>query len=197
MAGKPIHGMSETPMHRIWKGMKARCLNPNNPRWSSYGGRGIRVCQRWQHSFKSFYDDMGPRPAGTSLERVDNNGDYKPSNCVWATPKQQQNNMRSNVFVEHEGRRLTVTQWAREVGIGVGTVRARLRRGWTVQEMLNPDTSKQRKRRGMRLTVAQAVELKRQLSEGVSQREIAMTFGVSKATVGDIACGRTWPGAGL
>jgi hypothetical protein len=240
------HGMTNTPEHRSWTGMKGRCINPKNKRWHRYGGRGISVCERWLESFENFYADMGPKPVGTSLERVNNDGNYEPSNCIWATPKQQQNNMRRNVFLEYRGKRLTIAQWAREIGIDRGTLRARKRRGWTVEEIFNPDVTKALKRtpvkpsprrcvvadcgretgtrnitlckrhaqavrRGTpqaelraeilppsaKLTPASVEALRAEVKEGKSTKEIAQRFGISKATVRDVARGKTWLGAGL
>jgi len=90
------HGMAHTRTWGAWKDMKARCSNPNLRNYPDYGGRGIRVCQRWIDSFENFLADMGQRPDGLSLERINNEGNYEPGNCKWATAKEQANNTRRN-----------------------------------------------------------------------------------------------------
>lgn len=87
------HGMAGTRTHRIWKAMRSRCNNPNTPRHKDYGGRGIRVCKRWEE-FKNFLSDMGECPDGMSIDRIDNDRGYSPSNCKWSTAKQQNSNQR-------------------------------------------------------------------------------------------------------
>jgi hypothetical protein len=86
------HGMHKSRTYRSWRSMKNRCTNPNTPNYNSYGGRGITVCERWLNSFENFLADMGERPEGTSIDRIDVNGNYEQSNCRWATPKEQSNN---------------------------------------------------------------------------------------------------------
>ena len=88
------HGMSRTPEYLAWVAMKARCYNTNHPRYKDWGDRGIRVCDQWVNSFENFYRDMGPKPDGTSINRIDNDGNYEPSNCEWASVDVQMSNMR-------------------------------------------------------------------------------------------------------
>lgn len=131
------HGQStsngRTPTYRSWNCMLQRCLNPKNKRWSRYGGRGITVCDRWL-VFNNFFDDMGQRPSGMTLERNDNNGNYEPSNCRWATPKEQQNNTRRNRLITFRGKTLNISQWSTELDLPRSRINTRLERGWPVEK---------------------------------------------------------------
>ena len=123
------HGIGKkTPGYGSWKSMLARCLLPNHIAYHRYGGRGIMVCGRWQSGFVAFYEDMGPRPDGMSLDRLDTDGNYEPANCRWATPKEQSNNTCTNVLIEDDGERLTIAELARKHGVNYNTLYSRLQR---------------------------------------------------------------------
>ncbi|CAM8765722.1 HNH endonuclease [Burkholderia pseudomallei] len=116
--------------------MNARCNNPASKHYPRYGGQGVRVCDRW-HSFENFLADMGERPPGMTLDRWPNpNGNYEPSNCRWATPKEQQNNRRNTPFYEFEGRRMSVSEWADHLGIPYNVLKNRFARSWAVERAL-------------------------------------------------------------
>lgn len=126
--------------------MKSRCQNPNMANYADYGGRGIRVCNRWSRSFAHFLEDMGPKPKSAntgklrefSIERVDNEKGYGPGNCRWSTFTEQARNRRSNNLLTHDGRTQTLTEWALEVGMSKVTLRWRVRRGWLAEDALKP-----------------------------------------------------------
>lgn len=130
------HGMSNTPEYRSYQAMLQRCYYAKHNRYHSHGGRGIKVCPQWRYSFEQFYADMGPRPKGTSLEREDNDGDYSPDNCRWATPVEQAANTRSAKLVTINGITDTQAGWARRVGITPPTLTKRLKRGWSIEKAL-------------------------------------------------------------
>jgi hypothetical protein len=130
------HGMSKKPEYNSWCLMRQRCANPKHRSRHRYGGRGIQVCARWA-SFEAFYEDMGPKPSQHhSIERKDNDGDYEPENCIWATRKQQQRNKSGNRMLTFNGETRCVSEWAELVGIHHNTLRSRLRLGWNVERVL-------------------------------------------------------------
>jgi hypothetical protein len=131
-----------SPTYQSWKDMKARCNCTTKSDYAYYGGRGIKVCERWQ-SFSTFVLDMGARPAGMTLERDDNDGDYSPDNCRWATRKEQTHNTRRSVRVTYNGETMCVAEWAARIGISRKTLLDRLQRyGWTAERALTTPTTK-------------------------------------------------------
>jgi len=125
-----------TPEFKSWSSAKRRCGNPKDAAYGAYGGRGVTFCAHWRHDFSAFLKDMGPRPAGTTLDRKDNDGNYEPGNCRWATRRMQANNRRSSRRLTSGEQTLTVAQWSRVTRIPQGTIRSRLRMGWTVERAL-------------------------------------------------------------
>lgn len=124
------HGRAGTPEHRTWCGLIHRCACETSPSWKNYGGRGITVCNRWL-KFENFFEDMGLRPEGMTLDRKDNSKGYGPDNCRWATVKEQQNNRRSNVYLTLEGEVKTLKQWATHFRVKYAVVKARRANGVT------------------------------------------------------------------
>lgn len=135
--GKITHGHarvgSESPTYKTWEHMIRRCENPADIGYKHYGAKGIAVCERWRRDFTAFLSDMGPRPDGMTLDRIDTSGNYEPSNCRWATAKQQaRNNSRSRMLTAF-GKTQNVTAWADELKINPQTIRVRLWRGYSDQ----------------------------------------------------------------
>ena len=130
------HPYSKTITYLTWHHMKQRCLNKTDQAYPYYGGRGIKICKRWENNFENFLQDMGEKPEGLTIERIDNNGDYEPENCKWATYEEQSNNRRSNKIIEHNGKKQNIKQWSKELGIEYGTLHCRFYRGWSAERAL-------------------------------------------------------------
>jgi hypothetical protein len=122
---------------RIWLSMLARCYNETHKHYSHYGGRGIKVCTRWKNDFDAFLKDMGRRPSDRStIDRIDNDGNYTPENCRWVSYKTNLRNKGNNLRLTHNGETLTLAEWAERTGISRITIGARLRKGWTTDKAL-------------------------------------------------------------
>lgn len=134
------HNMTGTRIHSIWKAMKDRCFREKCRAYHNYGGRGITICDEWlgENGFLNFYNwamDSGYRDDLT-IDRIDVNGNYCPENCRWATRKEQGNNTRKNHFVTHDGKTMTISQWADHLGVKPSLIMQRLKRGWTDDEAI-------------------------------------------------------------
>ena len=139
-----IHGKRYTLEYKSWQAMKDRCYNSNSPNYPLYGGIGRTVCERWRKSFPAFRKDMGERPPGTTLERINNDGDYGPDNCKWATMKEQRRNSKQNHVLEYNNKRMCITDWAKEIGISRYTLANRLRNGWSTERALTEKVHRRR-----------------------------------------------------
>ena len=112
------HNLCNTDEYHSWENMKARCYNDKFIQFSNYGGRGIKMCDRWRHNFVNFLSDMGKKPTSKhSLDRIDVNGDYEPTNCRWATQKEQCRNKRSNRYLEYKSHRMIMKDWSEFIGV--------------------------------------------------------------------------------
>lgn len=144
---KTSHGRSCSGVYRILHGIYERTSNPNNPNYPNYGGRGISMCSRWREpngqGFLNFRTDMGERPSlKHTIERKNNNGNYEPNNCRWATRTEQARNKRNSRNLEAFGKTQSVHLWAEEVGVGARTICSRIRIGWTVEKALTTPVRK-------------------------------------------------------
>lgn len=137
-----IHGMTRTRTFKSWDSMKQRCTNPKSPDYHKYGGRGIKICDRWLHNFDNFIEDMGERPKGRTLDRIDNNKNYEKSNCRWATSDEQLSNRRNTIKIEYYGCLLTIKELSEVTGIEEKLIRDRHRAGWSVKKIVSTPNRK-------------------------------------------------------
>ena len=132
------HKMSNTRLYRIWNAMKERCLCETNPNYSNYGGRGISVCSEWKNDFQAFYEwaiNNGYNEDLT-LDRIEVNGNYEPSNCRWSTRKEQNFNKRNNRLLSYNGKTQTLQEWSKETGVSYTTLLYRIENGWKLEAAL-------------------------------------------------------------
>lgn len=133
--GESNNGACYSPEYEAWCHMISRCTNENNKDFHHYGGRGIIVCPKWLKSYKRFLADMGRRPGkGYSIDRIDTNGNYEPSNCRWVTQKEQCHNTRANLLVTIDGKTRKIFEWSEISGVKGSIIRDRLRRGWDAKK---------------------------------------------------------------
>jgi hypothetical protein len=136
------HRLTKTPTYHSWRQMRNRCQNPKATQWPLYGARGITVCERWQ-SFDNFLADMGLRPSGTTLDRINNDGNYEPANCRWADGSTQSSNKRNNRVLTAFGRSMTITTWERVMGLGRNNISLRIDTlGWSVEKAISTPRQK-------------------------------------------------------
>lgn len=175
LAAITTHGLTNTTEYGVWAGMLSRCYSKNRACYKDYGGRGITVCDRWRNSFKAFLEDMKKRPSlKHSIDRWPNNdGNYEPGNCRWATPEEQHNNTRSNRLLTFEGQTMTLSQWANKKGISKSGLRYRLNGGMSVGEALNSD----------RVKPWSSAEMKRILDQDITDAGLAIELGRKSSAI--------------
>lgn len=131
------HGQSKSSTYRSWLSMRQRCLNPLHKDYPNWGARGIKICERW-NDFDNFLKDMGIRPKGKTIGRINNEADYSPGNCRWETSEEQSNNTRVNRYLTFKGKTMTIAQWAKELGMSRQALRYRIEAGWDDEDIFNP-----------------------------------------------------------
>lgn len=187
------HGGYGTPEYRIWRGLRERCLNSRSKHFARYGGRGIRVCDRW-NDFAAFLADMGKKPSPThSIDREDVNGHYEPGNCRWATPTQQANNRRNTVHVEANGETRPAAEAARAYGLNFATLKARLRRGMSPVDALALDpraVSRGERNPRARITDAQRAEIQAVPFYYGVNKDLGQKYGLTPEYVSFLRRGR-------
>jgi hypothetical protein len=185
-----FHGLRKHPLYNVWSGLKDRCKNPNLYSYKDYGGRGITACEEWKNSFQSFYDWAIKNGWEKNLEinRINNDGNYEPSNCNFVTPKENSRNRRNNVIIEYNGQSKVLAEWADIYQIELRTLWARIfQYNWDLQKAFNTPINEFRNRNI--LTKEQVLEI--YLSSD-STIELSQKYSVSQPTISAIKTGRNW-----
>lgn len=190
---RPAGDMS--PTYRSWVSMRQRCSNPAATGYENYGGRGISVCVRWDR-FETFLKDMGIRPEGRSIDRIDTDGNYEPSNCRWSTPVEQAKNRRSSVIIEIDGEDRLAVDVAEEFGIPVSKILRRISEGKSQDEILSKEHLLHNrcgeKSPASKLTEKEVAGIKKMLTCGETCAGVSRAVGRSYMCIKDIHKGRTW-----
>ncbi len=189
-ARSQTHGLRSSKEYGVWWTMLHRCVDPKSKSYRNYGGRGIKVCERWR-DFAAFYEDMGPRPSDQhSIERRENDGDYEADNCFWATKAEQVANKRNTHLITVNGETKHLAEWARLLEATPAAILYRLKRGWTPEQAVTEPIPE---RPNSKLTAEQAAEIKAKYQpRKVSAERLAKEYSVSKKSILNILSGRTF-----
>lgn len=186
-----VHGMYQTSEYEAWRSMRQRISNSKRKGYDNYGGRGIKICDRWLESFENFYEDMGPKPSKShSVEREDVNGNYEPSNCKWATWKEQANNKRDTSFLTVGPFRMRVNEWSEVMNVEYNTILTRLRRGWTPHRAVKARPIK--KKIKTKTSEKTAIAIVDMLKDGSDVNSIIKKTNASYFVIYNIKNNRTW-----
>ena len=171
--------------------MRQRCHYPGSIGYKNYGERGICVCDRWMNSFENFYADMGDRPEGKSLERIDNDGDYCPENCKWASRSEQGTNQRTNRLLTHNGETMTLAQWSRRTGLSKHVISRRIKIGWSISKALDTPLHQTRKNQlnASKLTAEDVLAIR---ASDASPHDLAARYGVTYHNIYAILRRKSW-----
>lgn len=188
-------GGNPSGTHKSWVSMKARCDDAGSDNYHLYGGRGIRYCEEWS-DFSVFLNDMGERPVGFTLDRLDPNGNYEPGNCRWASPKQQALNKRESIYIDFNGFNVPIRELGLAYGVPTTTIYRRYKQGYKGVDLVTKKNMNER-RVGSRCPSSKLSEhdvmcIKRMISDGARLRVIAERYGVSQPTISEIKAGKTW-----
>ena len=185
-----VHGMSNTPIYRVWQAMINRCERPSVKSYPDYGGRGIKVCDSW-HKFQNFYADMGDRPERATLERIDNNGDYEPSNVKWETRYTQSRNKSNNHLLTLNGQTKILSDWARELKITPNAILRRIKKGMTEEQALSTPKPRDNYKPNARFTDDEVRKIRSEFKH-TSAVKLGKMYGVSKTSILNICSYRTY-----
>jgi hypothetical protein len=198
---KPRHGHAKdgqvTPTWRSWMSMRLRCKSAEGKHRAYYGARGITVCERWR-VFEHFLADMGERPAGTTLDRIDGSKGYEPGNCRWATSKTQGSNRACVDQIAYKGKTQNPEDWARELGLKPQTIRSRIARGWPLERVMTAQAKRGTPGESGRHKITTEIALKIRAEfrfyspHRTNAKELAAKYGVSDGIAYMVGTGRSW-----